>query len=134
MNTKKQNMALIIDDTEVIRSLLSEALADRGYEVQTAPNAVTGIEMATQMRPGLVFCDTYMPDLDGFETIRRIRKFMPEAVVVMTNSLPNPDEEKPRQERQYDYLLNKPFGLEELWGVLEKIRAKFEDNQKNETK
>ncbi len=124
-------MALIIDDTEVIRSLLSEALADKGFKVQTAPNAVTGIEMATQLRPGLVFCDTYMPDLDGFETIKRIRKFMPEAVVVMTNSLPNTAEEEQRHERQYDYLLNKPFGLEELWGVLEKIREKFEASKKD---
>jgi len=48
----------------------------------------------------------------------------------MTNSLPNSPEEEQRHERQYDYLLNKPFGLEELWKVLEKIRAKFAANQK----
>ncbi len=130
MKRNGNNTALIIDDTEVIRSLLSEALCDRGYDVETAPNAVSGIELATQLRPGLVFCDTYMPDLDGFETIRRIRKFMPDAIVVMTNSLPNADGEEPEGEHQYDYLLNKPFGLDELWGVLERIRAKIEAKRK----
>ncbi len=121
-NKKK---ALVIDDTEVIRSLLSEALCERGFDVETAPNAVTGIEMATHLRPELIFCDTYMPDLDGFETIKRIRKLMPETIVVMTNSLPNNGAENSERENQYDYLLNKPFGLEELWGILEKIRCKI---------
>jgi len=131
MEHHDRKKALVIDDTEVIRSLLSEALCERGFDVETAPNAVTGIEMATQIRPELVFCDTYMPDLDGFETIKRIRKFMPKAIVVMTNSLPNNGAERRRHETQYDYLLNKPFGLEELWGILETIRAKLAEQSES---
>ncbi len=127
MQNNKSNTAIVIDDTEVIRSLLSEALSERGYDVQTAPNAISGLELVTQVRPELIFCDTYMPDLDGFETIRRIRKLMPEAIVVMTNSLPSIDSEASPKNQQYDYLLNKPFGLDELWKVLEDIRIHLKD-------
>lgn len=114
-----ETIALIIDDTEVVRSLLTEALSDKGYNVKTACNASTGIELATQLRPALVFCDTYMPDLDGFETIKRIRQALPGTIVVMTNSLPTDSDED--TEGGADYLLNKPFGLDELWSVLDQV-------------
>jgi CheY-like chemotaxis protein len=130
---KKLNtqLILVIDDTEVVRSLLSEALTDKGYTVKSAPDAHTGIELATQLRPGMVFCDTYMPDLDGFEAVRRIRKALPDAVVVMTNSMMSGDSE-PESERAFDYLLNKPFGLDELWNVLKKIEATFIERKSQE--
>ena len=118
-------LALIIDDTEVVRSLLCEALTDRGFEVVTAVNAGAGIEKAMSHDPEVVFCDTYMPDMDGFETIRRIKEISPDAIVVMTNSLPdNPQTGK--EESIADFLLNKPFGLDELWEVLKKIRKRLD--------
>lgn len=121
-----QQIVLVIDDTEVVRSLLTEALTEKGYTVKSASNAHSGIEMATQLRPALVFCDTYMPDLDGFETTRRIRKALPGAVVVMTNSMMSGESES-ESERAFDYLLNKPFGLDELWSVLEEIQTTLQN-------
>ncbi len=120
-----KNQALIIDDTPIIRSLLSEALCEKGYEVRTAPDGLSGLEMATQLRPQVIFCDTYMPDLDGFETMRRLREALPDAVLVMTNSLPQTSKEQAMAEASVDYVLNKPFGLDELWTVLEEIKGKL---------
>lgn len=126
MNTHpKKQLALIIDDTEVVRSLLSEALSERGFDVVTAQNASAGIEQTITHRPSIVFCDTYMPDMDGFETIRRIREISPESVVVMTNSLPDNETQK-RHDAGADFLLNKPFGLDELWEIMGKIRTKLD--------
>ncbi|MBN4076289.1 response regulator [Gemmatimonas aurantiaca] len=125
-----QNKVLIIDDTEVIRSLLTEALSDKGYSVISAPNALSGIEMATQYRPGLIFCDTYMPDLDGFETVRRIKQLLPDTVVVMTNSMMSGDSQDDA-DRKFDYLLNKPFSLDELWDVIKDIKAKLSSRISN---
>ena len=117
----KKPLAIVIDDTEVIRSLLFDALTEKGYEVKTASDATSGIALATQVRPGVIFCDTYMPDLDGLETIQKIRKVSPDAIVVMTNSLPKAAFEKEAMASSVDFILNKPFGLDELWSVLEKI-------------
>ncbi|HSG98655.1 MAG TPA: response regulator [candidate division Zixibacteria bacterium] len=119
-------LALIIDDTEVVRSLLTEALSDRGFEVATARNAGDGIAKATQLRPGLVFCDTYMPDMHGVDAVKRIREITPDAIVVMTNSLPDEGFER-RNESGADYLLNKPFSLDELWDILAKIRVQLQE-------
>jgi len=116
-------LAIIIDDTEVIRSLLFDALTEKGYEVKTANDATSGIALATQVRPGVIFCDTYMPDLDGLRTIKKIRKVAPNAIVVMTNSLPEEAFEKEAIANSVDFILNKPFGLDELWSVLEKVET-----------
>ncbi|MCH9032641.1 MAG: response regulator [candidate division Zixibacteria bacterium] len=116
-------LAIVIDDTEVIRSLLFDALTEKGYEVKTANDATSGIALATQVRPGVIFCDTYMPDLDGLRTIKKIRKVAPDAIVVMTNSLPEESFEKEAMASSVDFILNKPFGLDELWSVLEKVET-----------
>ena len=121
---KSEAVALIIDDTEVIRALLSEALTDKGYHAHTAADAREGIKAALQLHPDIIFCDTYMPDLDGITTIRQIRKALPEAVIVLTNSLPSEEISAQAGKRDFDYLLNKPFGLEELWKILEKVDAR----------
>lgn len=119
----RKPVAIVIDDTEVIRSLLLDALTEKGYEVKTASDATSGIALATQVRPGVIFCDTYMPDLDGLRTIKKIRKVAPDAIVVMTNSLPEEAFEKEAIASSVDFLLNKPFGLDELWSVLEKVET-----------
>ena len=116
--------ALVIDDTEVIRSLLSDALADKGYRVHTAANARTGIELALQLQPDIIFCDTYMPDLDGITAVRQIRKFLPETIVVLTNSLPTEEASDQSDNSDINYVLNKPFGLDELWDILEKVELR----------
>lgn len=114
-------LALVIDDTEVIRALLADALTDKGYRVHTAANARTGIEMALQLQPDIIFCDTYMPDLDGITAIRQIRKSLPDTIVVLTNSLPTESSLAKSTNKDINYLLNKPFGLDELWAILKEV-------------
>lgn len=131
---KYERRALIIDDTEVIRALLTEALEKKGYVVSTASDASEGIALTTQIRPELIFCDTYMPDLDGFQTIRSIRKITPDAIVVLTNSLPDARTSPSGQSKVYDYLLNKPFGLDELWSILDDVRERLDARMDESTK
>lgn len=128
---KSEAVALVIDDTEVIRALLSEALTDKGYHAHTAENAREGIKVALQLHPDIIFCDTYMPDLDGITTIRQIRKALPEAVIVLTNSLPSEEISAQACKKDFDYLLNKPFGLEDLWEILEKVDKRPRDTARD---
>lgn len=120
-------IALIIDDTEVIRALISEALTDKGFQTHTASGARDGIKAALELRPDIIFCDTYMPDLDGITTIRQIRKALPEAVIVLTNSLPSEKISTQACKKSFDFLLNKPFGLDELWEILKTADLRSHD-------
>ena len=66
------NTVLVVDDQPDIRELLRYSLQMKGYEVAEAANGREAVELAPQLRPGLILMDLCMPVLDGFEATRRI--------------------------------------------------------------
>jgi two-component system, NtrC family, nitrogen regulation response regulator NtrX len=61
---------LVVDDEIGIRELLSEILADEGYQVRLAENAGEARAFRTRVRPDLVLLDIWMPDTDGITLLR----------------------------------------------------------------
>jgi CheY-like chemotaxis protein len=59
--------ALLIDDDENVRDLVSRSLADAGWEVVEAGNGQVGLERLTQARPSVILLDLMMPVMDGFD-------------------------------------------------------------------
>lgn len=64
---------LIIDDDSAVRGAFSLILEDAGYEVREADGGLKGIAMVREHRPDLIFLDLRMPDVDGVETLRRLK-------------------------------------------------------------
>lgn len=64
---------LIIDDDPSVRGAFSLILDDAGYEVREAEGGLQGLEMVRAQRPDLIFLDLRMPDIDGVETLRRLK-------------------------------------------------------------
>jgi len=58
---------LVIDDEEEIRQVIAFYLKSLGYEVATAKDGDSGIELCRSMNPALVLCDLRMPGMDGLE-------------------------------------------------------------------
>lgn len=61
---------LVVDDEMGIRELLSEILADEGYDVALAENAAAAREYRQHTRPDLVLLDIWMPDMDGISLLK----------------------------------------------------------------
>src|SRR5437016_13385846 len=74
---------LIVDDEEPILTSLTSILQDEGYEVVVAKNGVEALRVYTMDPPDLMLLDIWMPELDGMETLRRIRELVPMAQVIM---------------------------------------------------
>lgn len=88
-STTRRIRVLVVDDSVVVRRLVSQALeSDPAIEVVgTAANGNIAIQRIPQMNPDLVTLDIEMPDCDGLETLRRVRKTWPRLPVVMFSTL-----------------------------------------------
>ncbi len=64
---------LVVDDSEVIRSLIAVNLELEGFEVIQAVDGQDALEKVVDVRPDVVTIDVRMPRLDGFDTVERLR-------------------------------------------------------------
>ena len=80
---------LVVDDAVVVRRLVADLLArDSGIEVVgTAATGRIALQKLTQLQPDVVTLDVDMPDMDGLETLRAIRKTHPALPVIMFSAL-----------------------------------------------
>lgn len=75
---------LVVEDDAGIRSALIHALNDRGHAVDSAPNALSGLQSAVSGDPDVVILDLGLPDLDGVELLRMLRAVSTTPVIVAT--------------------------------------------------
>ena len=68
---------------EAIRTSLRSILEDEGYEVAVASNGHEAVKLYMTDPPDLMVLDIWMPELDGLETLRRVKEFVPGAQVMM---------------------------------------------------
>jgi two-component system, chemotaxis family, protein-glutamate methylesterase/glutaminase len=80
---------LVVDDAVVIRKILSDAIsADPDLEVAgTAPNGKVAIQKIPQINPDVITLDIEMPEMDGLETLKHIRKDYPKLPIIMFSTL-----------------------------------------------
>ena len=64
---------LVVDDDELMRKLVKAALKDENYQLMFASGGIEALNQLRKQRPDLILMDMMMPDIDGVETIRRIK-------------------------------------------------------------
>lgn len=108
----------IVDDDPRIRRLLEDELGELGYDVACFDNGFGLIEQLEQVRPTLILLDLLMPQMDGIECLRRIRKKdYAGPVIVFTALSDNEKRQEADQEGANDYIL-KPDLFENLPAIL----------------
>jgi CheY-like chemotaxis protein len=78
---------LVIDDDDAIRTVLTMLLGQKNHEVVTAQNGLRGLKVLENDDFDLLIVDLFMPEMDGLETIRIVRKDNPDVpIIVMSGS------------------------------------------------
>jgi two-component system phosphate regulon response regulator OmpR len=111
---------LIVDDDTRLSAMLAEYLAGNGFGVHTAANATAGLADLRRRSPDAVILDVMLPDLDGFETCRRMRAFSDVPILMLTAKGEDTDRIVGLEIGADDYL-PKPFNPRELLARLKAI-------------
>ncbi|EMA42564.1 chemotaxis-specific protein-glutamate methyltransferase CheB [Halobiforma nitratireducens] len=76
--------ALVVDDSQFMRTVIGNALADAGYEVETATNGRDALEAVDSFEPDVVTMDVEMPEMDGIEAVERIMAADPVPILMLS--------------------------------------------------
>ena len=105
---------LVVDDEESLTDLVSSALRFAGYDVRTEANGFDALRSIKTETPDLIVLDVNMPELDGFEVCRRIRRDGLQTPVIFLTARDDIDDLRVGFRQGGDDYLTKPFSLEEL--------------------
>ncbi|MFI1381575.1 response regulator transcription factor [Embleya sp. NPDC020886] len=105
---------LVVDDEPNIRELLSASLRFAGFEVDSAADGTDALAAVARCRPNLVVLDVMLPDLDGFEVVRRLRADGTHLPVLFLTAKDTTKDKITGLTLGGDDYVTKPFSLEEL--------------------
>ncbi len=111
---------LVVDDEPNIVELLSASLRYAGFEVVTAMTGREAVQLAERSLPDLVVLDIMLPDLDGFDVVRRLRSGARPLPVLFLTARDTTEDKITGLTLGGDDYVTKPFSLEE---VVARIRA-----------
>lgn len=104
---------LIVEDEEKIARFIELELIHEGYKVIKADNGRTGLEIAERGEADLIILDVMLPEINGLEVLRRIRKVSEVPIIILTARDAVMDKVSGLDAGADDYI-TKPFAIEEL--------------------
>ncbi|HYV17355.1 MAG TPA: response regulator transcription factor [Conexibacter sp.] len=132
----KAGEVLVAEDEDDVRQLLRVLLERAGHSVTEAVNGLQALDLLQSTRPDLVVLDVTMPELDGWQTLERIRDLSDVPVLMLTARAGELDKVRGLKSGADDYV-TKPFGRQELLARVEallrrtsgppEVRAPYED-------
>jgi two-component system KDP operon response regulator KdpE len=128
----KRFCILVVDDEERIVNFLRSKLEASGYDVLTAANGMEALGLAQSENPDLVLLDLLMPQMDGLQTLKELRRFSPVPVIILTAKGADADKIKGLRLGADDYLA-KPFNPDELVARIEAVSRRLAPSEKRKT-
>ena len=116
---------LIIDDDEKLNDLLKEYLSKFGFEVDTVEHPEKGLKALKQNQPDVIILDVMLPDMDGFEVCKEIRKTYSVPIIMLTARGDTTDRIVGLEIGADDYL-PKPFEPRELVARMQSVLRRTE--------
>ncbi|MBI3813315.1 MAG: response regulator [Nitrospinae bacterium] len=122
---KAKRKVLVADDDPSILNALKFFLNEEGYEVITADDGETAIELFKTGKPQLSFLDYQMPKKDGIEVLKWVRENHPETGVVMMTAFGTESKAVEMMKAGADDYIKKPFDIKAIPAICERIFNRY---------
>jgi DNA-binding response OmpR family regulator len=114
---------LVVDDDPAILDLVSQVLAEEGYEVLTASSGRTAVDLAFAHLPRLILLDLMMPEMNGWQVVGALKASSRTRALPILLLSARRDMDKTAAELGVTAYLEKPFDLDELLSNVQRILA-----------
>jgi two-component system KDP operon response regulator KdpE len=104
---------LVVEDDDETRAAIVRVLRAQGYGIVEAPDGRTAVERWEARRPDLVLLDLGLPDIDGLQLVRRIRREATTPILILSGRYEEREKVEALDKGADDYV-TKPFGIDEL--------------------
>lgn len=121
-----RHLALVVDDSMLIRHSVCRYFEDRGFAVESATNGQEALEMLENMRPDVIITDLQMPKLDGCQLIKELKSRPETANIPIVVLSGRKSAEKSFANAPADYVIFKDIDIEsQLQQVLQSALPGF---------
>jgi len=122
---------LIIEDNKSLMEEMYEALIYEGFQVFKTDTGEKGIAHALRYQPDLILCDIMMPEMDGYEVLKKLRQHVKTKLTpfIFITSLADREHFRAGMEQGADDYLTKPFTLNELNRAIKIRLEKYYNSQ-----
>ena len=114
---------LLFEDERAVRDALAEHLILEGFDVETAPDGRKGLKLFQETSSELVITDILMPEVDGLEVIRSLRKLPVSPLIIAMSGGGGRDMDFLIEAKEFgaNGVLAKPFRVEDLIAMVHKL-------------
>jgi|WetSurMetagenome_2_1015567.scaffolds.fasta_scaffold373304_2 DNA-binding NtrC family response regulator len=123
LDSQISKRVLVVDDDDILREFLDQALTAVNIKVKSVNNAYDALDLLSNERFELVITDIQMPGMDGWELATNIKKSSPETPVILMTGM-QMEQVKKIKNSSYDFILYKPFSLKQLETTVTKYLTK----------
>jgi len=121
---------LVIDDEEDILDVMSLTLSDNGYQVTTAPDGATGLELCHKTPPRIVITDIRMPGMNGIAVLEEVKKLDPDIEVIVCTAFAEMDLAIQALQLNASDFITKPISDQALQLSLERAKQRYTSRKK----
>ena len=122
---------LVVEDEKHLNRIISEAVEDEGYSVDSCYNGVEALEYLACADYDVIILDIMMPKMNGLELVRRLRDRGDSTPVLFLTARDAVADRVEGLESGGDYYLTKPFDFQELMAVVRVMTRKYTGNRSN---
>ncbi len=123
VETKTQKLKILaINDKQVIRELLKDMSNSLGFKMELAIDWEEGLKIFEKDNFDLVIAELDLPQVSGWEISRDVKRMKPDVFVILLTEWTVPPEKKMLEDYGVDFVLNKPFRLDQLNHIIQKVK------------